>query len=65
MEREQLIEVIPHFLALVILLFLVLFLVRTLVGEVGFWVELLIAFGIAVVYRPLVKRLGVAPEIWK
>lgn len=65
MDKDHLIEVAPHYVALVAILFLVLFLVRILIGDVGFWIELLIAFGVAVVYRPVVTRLGIAPSAWK
>jgi hypothetical protein len=39
--------------------------VRAVAGEIGFWVELGIAFVIAIVYRPLVQYLGYAPSAWE
>ncbi|HMB49760.1 hypothetical protein [Natronoarchaeum rubrum] len=65
MDRDQLLELVPHYVALVVLLLLALTAVRVLVGDVGLWVELLIAFVIAVGYRPLVARLGYAPSAWE
>lgn len=65
MDKEQLLEVIPHYVAMLAVLFFVLILIRLIVGDVGVWIELLIAFGVAVVYRPVVKRLGVAPSAWE
>jgi len=50
---------------MLLLLFLVLAVVRALVGETGFWTELAIVLLIAVSYRPVVRRLGVAPSAWK
>jgi hypothetical protein len=65
MDRETILELVPHYLALVILLILVLAAVRAVAGEIGFWVELGIAFVIAIVYRPLVQYLGYAPSAWE
>ena len=65
MDKEQLLEVVPHYVALIVVLFLVLTIVRAVAGEMGFWIELLIAIGVAALYRPLVLRLGVAPSSWE
>jgi len=65
MDRDQLLELVPHYVALVVLLLLALTAVRVLVGDVGLWVELVIAFVVAVAYRPLVARLGYAPSAWQ
>jgi len=65
MDRDQLLELVPHYVVLVVLLLLALTAVRVLVGDVGLWVELLIAFVVAVAYRPLVARLGYAPGAWE
>lgn len=65
MDRQQLLEVIPHYAAMILLLFLVLIAVNTVFGEVGFWIELLIVVAVAILYRPVVLRLGVAPSAWE
>ena len=65
MDKEQLLEVVPHYVALIVVLFLVLTIVRAVVGEVGFWIELLIAIAVAALYRPVVLSLGVAPSSWE
>lgn len=62
--KEHFLEVVPHYLALVALIFLVLFVVRLAVGELGFWIELLIVIAVAFAYPPAVRRLGIAPSAW-
>lgn len=65
MDTERLIELAPHYLAMFVLVFLVLAVVRAAVGEIGFWVELAIILGIVFAYRPVVTRLGVGPSGWE
>jgi len=65
MDREQLLELVPHYVALVIVLLVALTALRLLVGEVALWAELLVAFVVAVAYRPVVRRLGYAPSAWE
>jgi hypothetical protein len=64
MDRRQLIELVPHYVAMLLLVFLVLAGVRALTGEVGFWIELAIVAVVVFAYRPVVMRLGVGPSGW-
>lgn len=65
MDTDQLIEVAPHYLAMMILVFLVLAIVRVLVGELGFWGELVVIAAVVFAYRPVVMRLGIGPSSWE
>ena len=65
MDRSQLIELVPHYVAMLLLVFLVLAGVRALAGEVGFWIELAIIAVVVFAYRPVVMRLGVGPSGWE
>lgn len=65
MDTDRLMELLPHYIAMFIVVFLVLTVVRATVGEIGFWVELAIVFVVVFVYRPVVIRLGVAPSGWE
>ena len=65
MDRDQLIELVPHYIAMLLLVFGTLTVVRSFVGEIGFWVELIIVLVVVVAYRPLVKQLDVEPSAWK
>jgi hypothetical protein len=50
---------------MILLVFGLLTVVRTAVGDIGFWAELVLVVAIAFVYRPVVVRLGVAPSVWE
>jgi len=65
MEREQLIELVPHYLAMLLLVFVVLAVVQAVAGEIGFWVEFAIVVAVVFAYRPIVQRLGIAPSVWE
>jgi hypothetical protein len=65
MDTDQLKELVPHYVAMLVLVFLVLGIVQAIVGEVGFWVELGIIVVAAAAYRPLVTRLGIGPSSWE
>lgn len=65
MDFDRLRELVPHYVAMLLLVFLGLAVIRALVGDVGFWVELVVIFVIVFAYRPAVVRLGVAPSQWE
>lgn len=65
MDTSRLLELLAHYLAMLLLIFLVLALVRAAVGEIGFWIELGVVVVVAFLYRPLVARLGVTPRAWR
>jgi hypothetical protein len=65
MDTDKLLELAPHYLAMLLLVFVVLAVVQAIVGEVGFWVELAIVIVVVFAYRPIVLRLGVGPRAWK
>ena len=65
MDTDRLMEIAPHYVAMFILVFLILAVVRALVGEIGFWTELAVIFAIVFVYRPIVTRLGIGPSEWE
>jgi hypothetical protein len=64
MDTTRLVEVAPHYATMLLLVFLVLALLRAAVGEVGFWIELVVVIVVASAYRPLVTRLGIGPSGW-
>lgn len=65
MDTDQLKELVPHYVAMLLLVFLVLAVLRAVVGDLGFWVELVVIFVTVFAYRPAVVRLGVAPSQWE
>lgn len=64
-DKETLVEIVPHYVAMLLLVFLVLELTEIAVGQVGFWVELVIIVAVVFAYRPVVLWLGVAPTRWE
>jgi len=65
MDKNTLIELIPHYVGMLILVFGILGIVQLSIGQVGFLIEFAIVVTIAVAYRPLVLRLGIAPSTWE
>jgi hypothetical protein len=63
-DTERVLDVLPHYIVLLLSVFLVLAVVREFLGDLGFAIELLIVLAVTVAYPPLVRRLGVAPESW-
>lgn len=61
---DRLIDVAPHYITMLLLTFLALGVLRTAVGDLGFWIELVVVLIIATAYPPVVRRLGVAPSSW-
>ncbi len=65
MDKDTVLELLPHYVALFVLIFAVLAIIGALVDDVGFLIRLAAAATTAFVYRPLVVRLGVAPSMWE
>lgn len=65
MDRDWLIEVAPHYAAMLFLVYLVLAIVQVTVGDLSFWVEIVIIAVIVFAYRPIVMELGVGPSAWE
>lgn len=65
MDTARLMELAPHYLAMLLLVFLTLAAVEALVGPINFWVEMGIIVVVVFAYRPVVIRLGVAPSGWE
>lgn len=65
MDTDRLLEVAPHYVAMIVLVYLVLAVVEAVVGSLGFWTELVLIAAVVFAYRPLVMRLGVGPSAWE
>ncbi|MFC7250895.1 hypothetical protein ACFQJ5_13735 [Halomicroarcula sp. GCM10025324] len=65
MDTDRLLELVPHYLAMLFLVFLVLTVVRMAVGDIGFIAELAVVTVVVFAYRPIVMRLGVGPSAWE
>jgi amino acid permease len=65
MDKDQLLELAPHYIAMLLLVFFILEASQAVVGEIGFWLELVLILVIVFVYRLLVVQLGIAPSSWE
>lgn len=65
MDTDRLIEVAPHYLAMLLLAFLVLTVIRSVADGIGFWVEFAVVMVTVFAYRPIVMRLGIGPGAWE
>jgi hypothetical protein len=65
MERSELLELVAHYAVLFVLVLIVLSALRSRVGTLDFWTELVVIVGVVFAYRPVVLRLGVAPSAWE
>jgi len=65
MDIDGLKELVPHYVAVMILVVIVLTIVQTVVGEITFWIELVLILLVVFAYRVIVMRLGVAPSGWQ
>lgn len=64
-DRNDVIELAPHYVAMLVFMFLALAIVRSILGEVRFLVELVVVIVVVGLYRPLVLYLGIAPSAWE
>lgn len=64
-DTDSLKEVVPHYVAMLLIIFVVINAIRITVGDLGFWIELVIVLIIATAYQPAVLRLGIAPKAWE
>lgn len=65
MNTSRILEIAPHYVAMLALVYLVLAVVESVVGGLGFLAELVVIAVIVFAYRPLVLRLGLAPSAWE
>jgi len=63
-DRDALLALAPHYLAMLLLAFGVLAAIRLTVGELNFWIETAVLVVALLLYRPVVARLGLAPPAW-
>jgi hypothetical protein len=65
MDRSDLLALAPHYAVMLLIVFVALGVWRAYVGEIGLLGEFAIIAVIVFSYRPVVKRLGIAPEPWQ
>lgn len=58
-------ELVPHYLANLLLILIAVGGLRVVVGNLGILVELPIVVAVVLAYPTVVRRLGVAPSAWE
>lgn len=65
-DRDDLVALVPHYLAMLGLAILTLFVLDVVVGDdLNFWIETAVVVVVLVAYKPVVVRLGYAPPLWE
>jgi uncharacterized membrane protein len=66
LDKHQLVELVPHYAAMLVIVFLALGVFRAVVGEPGILERLLVIIAIVFAYRPLVTHLDFipTPSLW-
>jgi hypothetical protein len=62
MDKNQLLELALYYIAMLILVFFILEVTQAVVGEIAFWLELVIILVVVFAYRYIAVWLGVAPS---
>jgi hypothetical protein len=65
MDRDTILELAPHYVAMFALVLIALAVLRSLAGNFGILIEFVIIFAVVFSYRPAVLRLGMAPSAWE
>jgi len=65
MDIDGLKELVPHYVAVMLLVVIILTAVQAVVGEIGLLIEVAIILVVVFAYRVIVMRLGVAPSGWQ
>lgn len=64
-NTDQIIEVIPHYVAMLVVMFIVLGIVQATYGATSFWIDVVIIVAVVFGYQIVVQRLGYAPSSWQ
>ncbi|WP_418283165.1 hypothetical protein [Halorubrum sp. DTA98] len=62
---EKIRQLAPHWAVMFVTMLALITLVESVYGGLAFWQSLLIVLLVAVAYPSVVRRLGVAPDVWR
>lgn len=65
MDTDRLLELGAHYVAMLLVWFVVITGLRALVGELSFWIELAVIVVVVLAYRLIVQQLGIMPRAWE
>ena len=64
-NKQEILELVAHYVVILVIVTVVLAVVRNAVGDISFWAELGVIIVLVALYRPAVKALGYEPNAWK
>jgi uncharacterized membrane protein len=64
-DTQKILELVPHYIAMLVLVFLAISVLRTALGESNLIVEFAVILVLVFLYPFGVRRLGVAPSHWE
>jgi len=64
-DRDDVVELAVHYLAMLLLMFVALYVLRATASGLNFWLEFVVLVIVVSFYRPVVERLGVSPNAWQ
>mgnify|MGYP000324187429 FL=1 len=64
MDWNRFVELLPHYLANLVLVVLAITALRRFAGDLGFVVELGVVIVVVLLYPTIVRALGVPPSAW-
>lgn len=62
MDRNQLLELALYYIVLLLLVFAILEVSQAVVGDISFWLEMVIILAVVSVYRYIAVQLGLDPS---
>lgn len=65
-NKQQVVELVPHYVAMLVIVFAAIGVLRAAVGDLGVWLEFAVILVLVFLYRPLIVRLDVipTPSLW-
>lgn len=64
-DTSKIIELVPHYVAMLILVFVAVGILRGILPDVSLIVEFAVVLAIVFAYPFVVRRLGYAPQYWQ
>lgn len=65
MDRDTVVQLAPHYLVMFALVLIAIRILEALAGDLGLLVRFVAISVIVFSYRPVVLRLGLAPDAWE
>jgi len=64
-DTQKIVSLAPHYVVMLVLVFVVVGVLRTVLSEVNLAIEFVVVVGVVFLYPFVVRRLGYAPDAWE